>query len=220
MRRTLCTLLIISGVTRAFTQDLSKLEQLFQKQFSAKSKEDGRWVFDPNQAYIRKLRAPIISDILPGHSFYGVRLTNYLGTHVNSCECLVIVSGNDSKAILVEPLWYNGMGEQLLELTIGKQFRDTARLMGFVRELHSLLEIGTKMFFQRLRYTRSKISFNLMKSENNQVWRNFEMIISNNTIKSYHCKKDGVVEQKVPNDETNFHKLFLTDYTSPLFLFR
>ena len=200
MRRTLCTLLIVSGVTRAFTQDLSKLEQLFQKQFPAKSKADGRWVFDPNQAYIRKVKSPVVNATLPDVSFYGVRLTNYLGLHVNSCECLVIVSDNDTKATLVEPLWYNGMGEQLLGLTIGKQFRDTGTLMRFVRELQVLLEIGTKMFFQRTRYSPTKITFNLMKSENNEVWRNFEVIINKRTIMSYNCKKDGVIEQKVPNE--------------------
>ena len=96
------------------------LKSALKNKFSKNSTEDGRWVYYEDHGKIEKINKPLVKSIIPNYDFYKVNLVNHLGYHINQATCLVLYDGLTSQTILVEPIWYRGIGEPLLRQFLGK----------------------------------------------------------------------------------------------------
>jgi hypothetical protein len=163
------------------------LEEFLLVRFPKNSGEDGRWVYYNDHANIQRLIKPEISKVIPQYSIYKVRLTNYLGYHVNRCNNLVLFDSVARKIIHPQPTWYSDNNDEFINLFIGKQFSDSSALMAFVYELQDLLRIGSTGQFANTKYTIDTITFDdtFVGAHGTEVWRHIEIGIKNNTIIKY-----------------------------------
>ena len=174
----------------AYSQKFPKLESKLLINLSADSIKDGRWVFDSSSiAGIEKIIKPNVSKVIPNYAFYKVRLTNYLGYHINQSNCLILFDEDKSKILLVQPMWYSDISSDFLRLFIGIKFNDSKSLMSFLPELRELMVIGSSSKFDDLIYTDTKVTFNEidMVRGQKQIFRNLEIVIDNNMIISFKC---------------------------------
>jgi hypothetical protein len=163
------------------------LEEFLLGNFSQNSTKDGRWVYYKDNANIQKLDKPEVSKVIPSYNFYKVRLTNYLGYHVNSCSNLVLFDSVNKKMIHPEPMWYSDNNEEFIKLFIGKKFSDSTALMAFVNEFHDLLRVGSTGQFANTKYSNTKVTFDdtFEGARGTEVWRHIEVYIKDNTIVEY-----------------------------------
>ncbi|MEO8404917.1 MAG: hypothetical protein ABI480_09985, partial [Chitinophagaceae bacterium] len=155
--------------------------------FPQSSSLDGRWVYYPESANPQKIDNPEVSKVIPEFSFYQVLLTNYLGYHINKSYCLVLFDTVRSKAIGIVPMWYEDISESLLKLFIGKKFSDSTAVIRFAEGLEKLIMVGSTGKMENTRYAIDKVTFDMTYegSKGTEVWRNIEMIISDNTIQGF-----------------------------------
>jgi hypothetical protein len=137
------------------------LEKTLTKELPQNSTIDGRWVFYSDKANIEEVQKPLVKEVIPNYEFYNVTLTNYLGWHINTGRCLVLFDSSKSKIILVEPLWYGGISDELTSLFIGKKFQDQQSLRIFLSELNSLMQVGSSYKFRETSHTDSLITYDL-----------------------------------------------------------
>ena len=163
------------------------LEDFLFKTFSEYSKTDGRWVYYKEQANIQKLDKPEVSKVVPGFNFYKVRLTNYLGYHVNTCSNLILFDSVNKKIIHPEPMWYSDNNEEFIKLFIGKKFTDSTALMSFINEFQDLLKMGSTGQFANTKYSNTKVTFDytFQGARGTEIWRRIEVYIKDNTILEY-----------------------------------
>lgn len=158
----LLLILTIGLFTCTFGQTYTNLEKVLARELPESSFKDGRWVFYADKANIEKIDKPLVKAVIPGYDFYEVTLTNYLGYHVNSGTCLVLYDSLKSKIILVEPLWYSGIDQSLLQLFLKKQFRSKDALLSCLKELNELMEIGSVYKFVNTGYTDTLVTYDLV----------------------------------------------------------
>lgn len=186
-------------------QSVSHLEKILIKELPNNPEIDGRWVFCPKNSTIEKIEKPSVKSRIPVYNFYKVNLINYLGYHVNESMCVILHNTLNDKIILVEPLWYNGINTQLIQLFIGEKFRDIDSILVFISEIHQLMEIGSVFTFNKKSSDENSIIYDLAYSKNSFYTVGDSM--SRSTI-NYH---DDGVWRKVTID---LNKLQLVRYTS------
>ena len=145
----------------SYGQTCPALEKTLAKELPEKSTTDGRWVFYPNRANIKKIEKPLIKAIVPSYDFYEVVLTNYLGWHVNQGTCVVLFDSIKSRIILVEPLWYGGTSRSLLKLFIGHKFPAKDSIIRFLTELNELMQVGSGYKYRQTSITDTAIRYDL-----------------------------------------------------------
>lgn len=167
--------------------DRSTLNGNLLLKFSKSSGRDGKWVYYPELANIQKLEKPVVNKVIPEYAFYRVRLTNFLGYHVNSSSNLILFDSINRKIIHAIPMWYNDLSPDFLKLFIGKQFIDSVSLLEFTVELQYLMNVGSTGMFENTRYSYDKVTFDLTYHGANkkEVWRNIEMFITDNRITGF-----------------------------------
>lgn len=148
-------------VVKSSGQTHTALEKALTKELPQNSTTDGRWVFYPEKANVKKIEKPLVKAIIPDYSFYNVTLTNYLGWHINQGRCFVLFDSSKSKIVLVEPLWYGDVSKQLTKLFIGKKFQDQQSLLNCLSELYSLMQVGSSYKFRETSQTDSLITYDL-----------------------------------------------------------
>ncbi len=141
-------------------QPLTKLEKTLTFELPKDSPKDGRWVFYRDRAEIERIDKPLVRALIPEYEFYRVRLTNYLGYHVNESTCLVLFNEKRMRVVVVEPEWYSGMGKWL-KMFIGFEFRERDSLMAFVSELQDLMMVGSSFDCVNTTYSDSMVSFGI-----------------------------------------------------------
>lgn len=104
----------------------------------------------------------MVNAVLPGYSFYKMTLTNYLGYHVNDGTCVVLLDSLESTTVLVKPLWYSDISVPLIKLILKKQFASNEQLMGFLKELNDLMEIGSGYKFILTSSTNDLVTYDLV----------------------------------------------------------
>ena len=163
------------------------LKEFLLGNFSQNSTKDGRWVYYKENANIQNLDKPEITKIIPSYKFYKVRLTNYLGYHINSCSNLILFDSVNKKIVHPEPMWYSDNNEEFIKLFIGKKFTDSTALMTFINEFQDLLKIGSTGQFANTKYNNTKVTFDdtFEGANRTEVWRRIEIIIKDNTIIDY-----------------------------------
>lgn len=167
------------------------------RDFPVNSMEDGRWVYLSNSAAIKHIEQPAVQQVIPKYAFYEMKLTNFLGYHINKSNCLVLIDSVKSKTLLVVPMWYGGISEDFLELFIGKQFADSAALIQFTTGLQELMLTGSSGAFEIPVYSTDKITFDYTYdagSVDKKVWRNIEIIIEENKIKRFTSTNPAINE--------------------------
>lgn len=142
-------------------QSYTAVEKTLAKELPQNSTIDGRWVFYSDKANIEEVQKPLVKEVIPNYEFYNVTLTNYLGWHINTGRCLIPFDSSKSKIILVEPLWYGGISEELTSLFIGKKFQNQQSLRSFLSEIHSLMQVGSSYKFRETSHTDSLITYDL-----------------------------------------------------------
>ncbi|MFT3681341.1 MAG: hypothetical protein QM791_13775 [Ferruginibacter sp.] len=179
------------------------LEEFLLATFPENSAEDGRWVYYKQQANLQRIEKPHITGILTGYDIYSVRLTNYLGWHVNHGTCLIFFDSLNAKLIFTEPLWYSGISEPLLKKFIGLPFNDRDTLLAFLTELHELMQIGSGYRFRQTSCSDSLVTYDLgyfkgdsyttggngitssVNYNEDGVWRKIRIEINNLSITRY-----------------------------------
>ncbi len=147
--------------TTAYGQAFPALEKVLKKELPESSTSDGRWVFYADNANIEKIDKPTVKAVIPNYDFYSVTLTNYLGWHVNQGICLVLFDSLKSKITLVEPLWYGGTNQHLVQLFLGKKFQDQSSLTNFLTGLTQLMQVGSSYKFRTTSQTDTLITLDL-----------------------------------------------------------
>lgn len=163
--RFLITILVILLFQIGFGQTHPELDKVLKRNLPEKSEKDGRWVYYSEKANIERLFKPEIKAALPNYSFYKLALTNYLGYHVNEADCVVLYDSVKSKIVLVGPLWYSGVSEPLIKLCLNRSFTSSEKLINFLTELNSLMEIGSPYKFIYKSFSENVISYDLISSK-------------------------------------------------------
>jgi hypothetical protein len=187
MKKFVALIVILFTFKFAIGQNFKKLEFALVKDFPASSVADGRWVYNSESATIQKIDKPEVNKLIPNFSFYKVRLTNFLGYHVNPSNCLVLFDSTKFKTLLAVPMWYSDISENFLKLFIGAKFSDSTSIMKFTLELQDLMILGSTGQFENTKYNTNKITFEFTHPGSNEkeVWRQLEILIPDNTIKGF-----------------------------------
>lgn len=214
------TCFITSLIHSVYGQPYSSLENNLAREFSKESKDDGRWVFYPEKANIKKVDKPLIKARIPNYSIYQVTLTNYLGYHVNRGTCVVLFDSIKSKTLLVEPMWYSGTSKTLLGLFIGQYFANKDSLLSFLTELNELIQIGSYYKFRLTSCTADSVTYDLGHSNGDTyttggngissttrynsdgVWRKIRIDIKDFTIVQYTAINPATGEAEIINKDT------------------
>ena len=172
------------------------LDGILSKMFSKNSTIDGKWVYFKEAGNIQKLTAPEVSKVIPEYRFYKVRLTNFLGYHINSSTNLILFDSLNSKIIQAVPMWYADISQNFLKLFIGKHFADSLSLLKFTFELQDLMKIGSTGNFGNTKYKPEKLSFDYTNPgpKGPEVWRHIEMFITDHTIKAFRSSNPKMNE--------------------------
>ncbi|NUY82683.1 hypothetical protein HUK80_17405 [Flavobacterium sp. MAH-1] len=203
MKKATLLLFIILSVNFSVSQETGKLRIALLKEFPSSSTKDGRWVYN-DSSRIENLENPKINNLLPEYKFYKTSLTNFLGYHINRANCLILYNAKKSKVILVEPMWYGDLRKQFLKLLLGKNYGRLEDLKLVIKELQSLLLIGTSMYFTEPNFSDEKVLFNLDYPNQNkksgvETWRNFEVGIRDGKFRYFkstnpHIKESVIVK--------------------------
>lgn len=171
----------------SFGQDYQRLKFALLKDFPAGAQKNGAWVYNPADSNFQRIYKPEVNKFIPNYSFYKVRLTNFLGYHVNSSICLVLFDSARLKTLLAVPMWYSDIDEKFLELFIGIKFSDSSSIMKFTYELKDLMIIGSTGQFENIKYSKDHIMFDLTYdgARGKEVWRQIEITISDNVIRKF-----------------------------------
>src|SRR6187399_79658 len=99
MQNIISSIIVLFIFNLALGQNLKKLEFTLVKDFPESSAKDGKWVYYSESADIEKIDKLQVNKLIPNFSFYKVRLTNYLGYHVNTSVCLVLFDSIKLKSL-------------------------------------------------------------------------------------------------------------------------
>ena len=167
MRQLIIFLLTFNLISSANGQTYAILEKALTAKFSETSTQDGRWVFHPDKANIEKIDKPLLNAIIPNYTFYKITLTNYLGSHINEENCVLLYDSAASEILLVEPLWYAGVSKPLIKLFINKGFGSKDQLAGFLGQLNELMEMGSGCKFILTGFSYNLITYDVLKFNGN-----------------------------------------------------
>ncbi len=137
------------------------LEDYLLIYFSENSNKDGRWVYKKVNAELEKIDKPTLKAVLPNSEFYKVKLTNYLGWHINRGTCIIVFDSTNAKFTFAEPLWYSGISKNLIKLFINHKFDNEESLLKSITELTELMEIGSVYKFRRTNISDKTITYDL-----------------------------------------------------------
>ena len=183
----ICTFGLLANI---YGQNYSALDTVLKKELSQNSTTDGRWVYYPDKANIEKIEKPLVKAVLSNYDFYKVTLTNYLGYHVNQGTCIVLFDSLKSNIILVQPIWYGGISEQLIKLVLKKPFDNKDKLLSFLNELNELMEIGSGYKFVNTSSTDDLIKYDLVYFKGDSYTTG-----GNGTSSTVNYTQDGVWRQ-------------------------
>lgn len=210
----LLIILTFGLLSNLFGQSYPALDKVLKKEFSRNSTTDGRWVYFPDKAEIEKIDKPFVKAVLPNYDFYKVTMTNYLGYHINQGTCVVLFDSLKSNIVLVQPIWYGGISEQLIKLVLKKPFDNKEKLMGFLNELNQLMEIGSEYKFVNTSSTDNLIKYDLVyftgdsyttsgngisstvNYNHDGVWRQMEIKIKNLKMIEYVSINPALTDNK------------------------
>ncbi len=181
------------------------LDLVLKKEFSEKSRTDGRWVYYSDKADIKKIQKSLVKAVLPDYDFYIVTLTNYLGSHVNKGTCVVLFDSLKSNVVLVKPIWFSGVSEQLIRLVLNKRFDNEERMLSFLNELNELMEIGSGYKFVNTSSTGDIIKYDLVYFKGDTYTTG-----GNGASSTVHYTQDGVLRQI----EIKIRDFRMVEYTS------
>jgi hypothetical protein len=200
------TLIVTFGLlTNLYGQTYPALDIALKKAFSENATTDGRWVYYSGKAGIEKIEKPLVKAVLSNYEFYKVILTNYLGYHVNQGTCIVLFDSLKSSIILVQPVWYGGVSEQLIKLVLKKPFDSKEKLLSFLKELNELMETGSGYRFVNTGSADNLITYDLVYFEGDSYTTS-----GSGTSSTVNYTKDGVWRQI----EIKIKELKMVEYTS------
>jgi len=188
--RILTMILTFGLLTNLYGQTFPELDTALKKEFSENSKTDGRWVYYSDKADVEKIEKPLVKAVLPHYDFYKVTLTNYLGYHVNQGTCIVLFDSLNSSIVLVQPIWYGGVSEELIKLVLKKKFDNKENLLSFLKELNELMEIGSGYKFVNTSSTEHLITYDLVYFKGDSYTTG-----GNGTSSTVNYNSDGVWRQ-------------------------
>lgn len=188
--RLLAFILTFGLLTNIYGQVYPALDKVLKKEFSVNSTKDGKWVYYADKANIEKIEKPLVKTVLPNYNFYKVTLTNYLGYHVNQGTCLVLFDSLKSSIVLVKPMWYGGISEPFIKLFLKKQFDNQEKLLGFLKELNELMEIGSGYKFINTSSTNDLITYDLVYLKGDSYTTG-----GNGTSSTVNYTQDGIWRQ-------------------------
>jgi len=169
------------------------LENALEKEFPENSTKNGRWVYYADKANIEKIEKPLVKEVLPNYDFYKVKLTGYLGGwDIFETNCLILFDSFKQEIVLVPPIWFDDVDENLIKLILNKQFDSHEKLLNFLTELNELMGIGDKYTKNEFIYTGFKeniIMYNLLEHnlfrKECRLWREIEIKIEKLKIVEY-----------------------------------
>ena len=200
----ICLIITVVIPGNAFGQLLNfHFEKALTRDFPKYADKEGKWVFYPEKANIKKIDKPLVMARIPGYNVYQVNLTKYLGYHIYESVCVVLFDSVNSKTRLVEPLWYGGCSKPLLEFFIGQKFDSKDALLSFLQELNDLMQIGSFHKFTLTSWSDSLVTYDLsysygdtyttggngitstVRHNSDGLWRNIRIDIKDLTIIQY-----------------------------------
>ncbi len=197
MKIRLTLLIIIWCSLNCLSQHNAELTNALKKELSKNSTKDGKWVFNENEAEIYKIEKKIFAKYFPDTELYQVKLTNYLGYHINTSNCLVLFYRSKGKIQLVEPIWYSDIDKKFLKKFIGLELKDKNTLHHLIFELQDLMMIGSNYTTNNTKITDSNITFDVIKkSSKNKVWRKIKIKIKAYSIIGFSSTNPKLNETK------------------------
>lgn len=137
------------------------IEEYLLHRFSVNNNADGKWVFYNQPGSVEKIKRPLLEAVLPGSAFYKVRMTNFLGYHVNNGTCMIVYDSLLHTSTFNAPLWYSGISEDILRLFMGHRFGSKDSLLNFLNELNEFMETGSVFRYKLTAATDSLITYDL-----------------------------------------------------------
>lgn len=86
---------------------------------------------------------------------------------------------------IIDPIWYNGINSEFINMIIGYKFEDYKELQLFIFELQEVLLIGSEHSkdFKNTIFKNDIITFDLYDYyKEEKIWRKIEIGIENNSI--------------------------------------
>ena len=176
------------------------LENALIKKFPENPTGNGRWVYyvdktkKAKKANIEKIEKPLVKEVLSNYEFYKVKLTGYLGGwDIFETNCLILFDSLKQEIVLVPPIWFDDVDENLIKLILNKQFDSHEKLLNFLTELNELMgEIDSEYTKNKFIYTGTKeniITYNLFEhnlfTDKCRFWREIEIKIMELKIVEY-----------------------------------
>lgn len=170
-------LIIFLLCTKLYSQEYTTLDKALKEKYPEKNSfvADGVWMYYPDFGDIKKLSFGNISKIVPNYEFYSVNLTNYLDQHIVDTECLILLNKNDNSVMLVPPVWYGGIDDAFFKLLVGWEFKDKNEIENFIKEVESIILIGSEMHLGKTSYEENKVIIRLILKNHDDTWRTVEL---------------------------------------------
>ncbi|MEO0470055.1 MAG: hypothetical protein AAF206_10580 [Bacteroidota bacterium] len=198
----------------SYSQSFPELEKALAKRFPESATEDRRWVFFADRAEIEKIEKPYLLTYFPKGECYTVKLTNYLGYHINEDACVILFDRSTAKIVLVKPLWHGGVSSELIRLFINQGFESQEELQRCLNKIHELMTINSGFRFVQTAFTDKLITYDLVHIEEDtytttgngisstiryqadEVWRQIEVEIKDLKLKTYTSINPSLKDSK------------------------
>ena len=179
------TLLIFCLLT--FGQDLTEIKSSLEE---LKIEENGsydsdKWYYNPERADIKELKKEALNKVLHEYDLYSAVLEGFYGWHEKTSRCFILRKSDSGELTIIDPIWYNGINSEFINMIIGYKFEDYKELQLFIFELQEVLLIGSEHSkdFKNTIFKNDIITFDLYDYyKEEKIWRKIELGIENNSI--------------------------------------
>jgi|GEM_PF-3360436 len=177
LKKIILYIFLIIGLN-GFSQENDQLIKLLTEKFPIRESfvADGVWIYYPEFYKPKKLEIPFIQSNLTNYELYSVNITNYLDSHVNDCDCLILFDKSKNTIIFAPPLWYSGLEKDFYKNFISLKFKDISEIEKFVKEFQSIILNGTNETIDNTSINAEKVTFDMFRVVENGAYRKIKIV--------------------------------------------
>lgn len=181
------TIMLLIFCLLTFGQDLTEIKSSLEelKIHENGSYESDKWYYNPERAEIKELKKATLNKVLHEYDLYSAVLEGFYGWHEKTSRCLILRKSDNGELKIIDPIWYNGISSEFINMIIGYKFEDEKELHLFIFELQEVLLIGSEHSkdFKNTIFKKNIITFDLYDSYKEEtIWRKIEIGIEDNSI--------------------------------------
>lgn len=177
LKKTFLFIFLILGLN-SFSQENTQLIKLLSEKFPVRESfvADGVWIYYPEFYKPKKLEVPFIQSKFTNYELYSVNITNYLDSHVNDCDCLILFDKSKNEIIFAPPLWYSGLEKDFYKNFIGLKFKDILEIEKYVKEFQRIILTDTNETIDNILIDAESVTFDMFRVVENGAYRKVKIV--------------------------------------------